>query len=122
MSRESSDLEGWVPELDGKMALERVIDLAFDYRGNTTIVKTDGSEMVAYVFNRDKEAQEPFIQVYDQQGDGPFTIPYAEIETIRFTGKDTAAGQSWEAWGKRREAQKAKQAARSPNREQLGAA
>lgn len=103
MEQERS-LEGWTPELDGSMTLERVIDLAFDYRGNTTIVCTDGSEMVAYVFNRNKDVAEPFIQVFDDKGDGPFTIPYARIQSIKFTGKDTAAGRSWEAWVKRREA------------------
>ena len=107
MSEEKS-LEGWVPELGPSLSLPQVIDLAFDYRGNTTIVKTDGTEVVGYVFNRNPEAPQPYMEYFDESGTGPFTIPYSEIENIRFTGKDTAAGKSWEAWVKRREKEKAK--------------
>ena len=42
-------LEGWVPEIGPYLALDEVIEFAFDYRGNTTIIKTDGTEAVGYV-------------------------------------------------------------------------
>lgn len=96
-------LEGWVPQIGAFLSLEEVIEHAFDYRGNTTVVKRDGTEVVGYVFNRDRGAPEPFIQVFDEAGDGPFRIAYADIATIRFTGRDTAAGNSWKAWMERRE-------------------
>lgn len=99
-------LEGWVPEIGPDLTLEQVIDHAFDYRGNTTLVLADGEERVAYVSNRDASAAEPFVQIFDEAGEGPITIPYADIRTIRFTGKDTAAGKSWEAWVKRKAAEK----------------
>jgi hypothetical protein len=75
-----------------------LIERAFDYRGNTTVVTTDGAEIEGYVFNRNADAPEPFIQLFDMAGDGPITILYAAIRTIRFTGKDMAAGNSYEAW------------------------
>jgi hypothetical protein len=75
-----------------------VIERAFDYRGNTTVVRTDGTEIEGYVFNRNADVPEPFIQLFDVAGEGPITIPYAHIRTIRFTGRDTAAGGSYEAW------------------------
>ena len=102
--------EGWVPEIGEDLPLSRVIDLAFDYRGNTTVVKTDGTEVRGYVFNRNAEAPEPFIQMFDASGAGPFKIPYAEIRTIKFTGKDTAAGNSYAAWLKRKEKERAERA------------
>ena len=43
-------LEGWVPQIGEYLTLAEVIDFAFDYRGNTTLVKTDGTEVVGYVF------------------------------------------------------------------------
>ena len=104
-------LEGWVPQINDYLSIREVIDFAFDYRGNTTVVKRDGSELVGYVFNRDADAAEPFIQLFDEQGEGPFTIAYREIANIRFTGKDTAAGNSWKAWVERREKEKALRAA-----------
>jgi hypothetical protein len=100
-------LEGWAPEPGPTLSLGRIIDLAFDYRGNTTVVKTDGSELDGYVFNRSAEAPEPFIQMFDGAGNGPIRIPYREIRTIRFTGKDPAAGNSYAAWLRRREQERA---------------
>ena len=100
-------LEGWVPQINDYMSLREVVEFAFDYRGNPTVVKGDGSEVVGYIFNRNSDAPEPFIQLFDEQGDGPFTIPYRDIATIRFTGKDTAAGNSWKAWVERKEKEKA---------------
>ena len=100
-------LEGWVPQINDYTSLHEVVDFAFDYRGNTTVVKTDGSEVVGYIFNRNADVPEPFIQLFDEQGNGPFAIPYRDIVTIKFTGKDTAAGNSWKAWVERREREKA---------------
>jgi hypothetical protein len=100
-------LEGWVPQINDYMSLQEVVEFAFDYRGNTTVVKGDGSEIVGYIFNRNSDAPEPFIQLFDERGDGPFNIPYRDIATIKFTGKDTAAGNSWKAWVERKEKEKA---------------
>ena len=106
-------LEGWVPQINEYLLLGEVVEFAFDYRGNTTVVKRDGIEIVGYIFNRNAEADQPFIQLFDEQGDGPFTIPYRDIATIRFTGKDTAAGNSWKAWVERKEKEKALRGAAS---------
>ena len=104
---EQASLEGWTPEIGGSLTLERVIDLAFDYRGNVTIVRADGTETVGYVSNRDARAAYPFVELFDERGDGPFKLRYGEIANIKFTGKDTAAGKSWEAWVARRDKEKA---------------
>ena len=97
-----------MPQINDYTSLREVVDFAFDYRGNTTVVKTDGTEVVGYIFNRDADAPEAFIQLFDEQGDGPFTISYRDIVTIKFTGKDTAAGNSWKAWLERKEMEKEK--------------
>ncbi len=103
--------EGWMPMLGEDLTLADVIDLAFDYRGNVTVVKTDGTESVGYIFNRNRDVPEPFLQMFDQAGNGPFKILYSEIENIKFTGKDTAAGKSWAAWVERKERERPQQAA-----------
>ena len=90
------------------MTLARVIDIAFDYRGNVTVVKADETETVGYISNRNHSVPEPFLQMFDEKGDGPFKLLYSEVRNIRFTGRDTAAGKSWEAWVKRREREKAR--------------
>jgi len=99
-------LEGWTPEIGPFLTLVEVVEFAFDYRGNTTIVKVDGTEVLGYVFNRDRTGPRPFIQFFDEEGAGPYSLPYAEIATIKFTGKDAAAGTSWKAWLERKEREK----------------
>ena len=99
---EGKSREGWEPEIGRGLSLAEVIEEAFDYRGDVTVVGTDDTEMVGYLFNRDGDVAEPFIQMFDQTGTGPIRIPYAEIRTIRFTGRDTAAGKSYEAWLRRK--------------------
>ena len=98
-------LEGWAPGPD--VPLSEVIDRAFDYRGNVTLDLHAGGELSGYLFNRDAHAREPFVQLFDTAGEGPLTLRYADIRAIRFTGKDTAAGNSYAAWLERRAAAKA---------------
>jgi hypothetical protein len=93
-------LEGWEPAIGVEASLEDVVERAFDYRGDVTVVRRDGTELVGYLFNRNAETR--VVQMFDRAGDGPFTVPYAEIRTIRFTGRDTAAGRSYEAWLRRK--------------------
>ena len=107
MSAEETSLEGWQPRVGDDVSLADVVERAFDYRGDVTVVRADGSELVGYLFNRDADAAEPFVQVFAQGGDGPHRIRYSDIRTIRFTGKDTAAGSSYAAWLRRRAATKA---------------
>jgi hypothetical protein len=108
-------LEGWAPEPDAELPLAHLVDLAFDYRGNTTVVKRDGTDVVGYVFNRDAEAPVPYLEMFDADGGGPYRIPYAEVRTIHFTGRDTAAGKSYAAWLARKQAEKAGRAAAPPS-------
>ena len=102
--------QGWVPDIGPYLTLEEVIEHAFDYRGNVTVIRRDGTELVGYLFNRDAQAPEPFVQVIDEAGDGPIRIRYSEIANVRFTGKDTAEGNSWKAWIERKEREKAQSA------------
>jgi hypothetical protein len=100
-------LEGWDPGLVDGPDLAYVVERAFDYRGDVTVVERDGGERVGYVFNRNAEAHEPFVQMFERDGGAPVTIPYAQIASIRFTGRDTAAGNSYAAWLRSRDAARA---------------
>lgn len=94
-------LEGWAPRVGDEVSLTRVIDLAFDYRGDVTVVFTDGRDLTGYVYNRERDVADPYLQLFDPSG-ASHTLRYAEIRTLRFTGRDTAAGASYEAWLRRR--------------------
>jgi len=90
-----------VPAVGVEVPLEEVIDCAFDYRGDVTVVMADGRELTGYVYNREREVPEPYLQMFEPTGVSR-TLCYAAIRTVRFTGRDTAAGKSYEAWLRRK--------------------
>src|SRR5207247_9763304 len=89
--KDTESLEGWVPEIGDRVTLEEVIERAFDYRGNVTVVRADGARLEGYVFNRNRDVPVPFIQVFDRAGAGPYDILYSDTRTTRFTGEDPPA-------------------------------
>ena len=108
-------LEGWAPEPGPDLPLARIVELAFDYRGNITVARRDGTELYGYVFNRDIDTPVPYLEMFDAEGGGPYRIAYAEVRTIHFTGKDTAAGKSYAAWLARKQVEKAGHTADPPS-------
>ena len=93
-------VEGWVPELATEDDLRAALEEAFDYRGDVTITRKDGSRVEGYVFDRRSGATlaESVVRVIPRDGSGKVAIPYSDIAGLAFTGRDTAAGKSWEAW------------------------
>jgi hypothetical protein len=65
-----------------------------------------------YIFNRDAHAKPPRIEMFLKGSDDPRIIPYADIESIAFTGKDTANGKSWDAWVSKKGAERQAEAER----------
>jgi len=109
MAREGS-LQGWDPsDADGVLIAE-LVDYAFAYRGDISLEAVDGRTIVGYLFNRDSTGRRgaaggtPFAEVIEAKTGARLRLPYAQIRTIRFTGRDAAAGQSGEAWQRRHDA------------------
>ena len=94
------NLEGWVPPLAGEAELRAALDQAFDYRGDVTLTLKDGRKIEGYVFDRRPGADlaSSRIRMLTADRDEKISIPYAEIAALAFSGRDTAAGRSWEAW------------------------
>jgi hypothetical protein len=93
-------LEGWVPELAGEEEVRQALEKAFDYRGDVTITRKDGSKVEGYIFDRrtGKTLAESAVRLYPKNADQKISIPYSEIAALAFSGRDTAAGKSFEAW------------------------
>jgi hypothetical protein len=85
-------------------SIERLIDMAFEYRGDVTLDRTDGTQLAGYLFNRNGSGAQPYAQIETAEG-VRHRIAYADVKNVRFTGKDMAAGKSYEAWKRRREVQ-----------------
>ena len=101
--REREQLEGWIPELASDADVREALEKAFDYRGDITITRKDGSKVEGYVFDRrnGKTLADSYVRVIPTGQRSKLTVPYAEIAGLAFTGRDTAAGKTFEAWVKK---------------------
>ena len=103
------NLQGWVPAMASEEEIRAAFEKAFDYRGDVTITLKNGNKIEGYVFDRRAESprlSECIVRVMPKEG-GRLTIAYSEIAALAFTGKDTAAGKSFEAWVKKYKEKKA---------------
>lgn len=94
------NLEGWVPELAQAEELRAALEQAFDYRGDVLITRKDGSKVEGYVFDRrsGRNLEDSCVRILPKSGGGKVSVSYAEIAALAFTGRDMAAGKSWETW------------------------
>ena len=92
--------EGDQPALSSPQALRDAVERAFDYRGDVTLETDAGQVLEGYIFDRQKEGDDPYLRMMLPDG-SKVTVRYAQITRIAFTGKDTAAGKSWETWVKK---------------------
>ena len=94
------NLEGWIPELAGEDEVRAALEKAFDYRGDITITRKDGSKVEGYLFDRrsGKTLAESIVRLYPKDSSQKVVISYADIAALAFSGRDTAAGKSFDAW------------------------
>ena len=102
-------LEGWIPQLATEEEIRVALEKAFDYRGDVTITRKDGSKIEGYLFDRRTAAtlKDSGVRLLPKNAKEKISISYADIASLAFTGRDTAAGKSWEAWMKKYAAKKA---------------
>ena len=107
--RERENLEGWIPQFAGEEEIRLALEKAFDYRGDITITLKSGEKVEGYIFDRrtGKSLTDSVVRLYPKSGNQKISISYADIAALAFTGKDTAAGKSWEAWMQRYREKKA---------------
>jgi hypothetical protein len=96
-------LEGWVPDLASEEEIRQALEKAFDYRGDVTITRKDGSKVEGYIFDRrsGKTLGDSLVRLFPKDSSQKISVPYSEIAALSFSGRDTAAGKSWEAWVKK---------------------
>jgi hypothetical protein len=97
-SREN--MQGWVPDLARQQDLLVALERAFDYRGDVTITRKDGTKIEGYIFDRRKAAAlaDSFVRILPRDSNQKVSVSYADVSRLEFTGRDTASGKSWEAW------------------------
>jgi hypothetical protein len=97
------NLEGWIPQLATEEEIRAALEKAFDYRGDVTITRKDGSKVEGYLFDRRSAAtlKDSVVRLLPKDTKEKLSVSYADIAALAFTGRDTAAGKSWEAWMKK---------------------
>ena len=98
--REREQLEGWIPQLATESEINAALEKAFDYRGDVTLTLKDGRIVAGYVFDRrtGRTLAESAVRIMPATERTKLTVRYAEIAALAFTGRDTAAGKTFEAW------------------------
>jgi len=91
---------GWVPELASEDEIRVALEKAFDYRGDVTLTLKSGSKVEGYIFDRvaGPSLATSFVRLLPKTSNERLKVCYADISALAFTGRDTAAGKSFEAW------------------------
>lgn len=85
-------------------SLQEIVEIAFDYRGDVTLLLRDRDDLVGYLANRSICRQVPaesWIEVFPAAGGPRRRISLVAIRGLILSGKDVASGKSWENWLKK---------------------
>jgi hypothetical protein len=106
--REREQLEGWIPTLATEAEVREALEKAFDYRGDITITRKDSTQVQGYLFDRrtGPTLDSSYVRIIpsnsgNKQQPTKLSIPYSDIAALAFTGRDTAAGKTFDAWVKK---------------------
>lgn len=108
--RDRENLEGWIPSMASESEVREALEKAFDYRGDVTITRKDGTVVEGYLYDRrsGSSLESSLIRMIVTPVKGVVStevqrinIPYSEIAALNFSGRDTAAGRTFEAWVKK---------------------
>ena len=98
------NLEGWIPSLATDDEIRAAFEKAFDYRGDVTLTLKDGVQVEGYIFDRrsnGKTLADCIVRLFPKTEDRKISVSYADVARVEFTGRDTAAGKSFETWVKK---------------------
>jgi hypothetical protein len=105
--REKENLEGWIPALATDTEIREALEKAFDYRGDVTLTLKDGRVVEGYLYDRRSmpTLEASVVRLIPTPKPGQPVerqmVSYAEIAALQFSGRDTAAGKTFEAWVKK---------------------
>lgn len=95
-------LQGAIFRPNSEQEMLKVIELAFGYRGDVTLELKSGESVHGYLFNRVLDGPRSCVELFQPGRAGSRRIPCREIHAFHFTGHDTASGESWETWVRKR--------------------
>lgn len=115
---EKGELEGWIAPVATERELREAVEKAFDFRGDVSLTLQDGRVLEGYIFDRcdgGGALGDCYLRMMLKDGDQRVVVKYGEIAGLAFTGRDAAAGKSFETWVKKYRGGNPKSEARMPN-------
>lgn len=96
-------IQGLIVSREDERAFIDALEKAFDYRGDVTLDLMDGRRVTGYIFDRQtgRTPADSYLRLMTAESDDKVVITYDTIARIEFTGRDTAAGKSFETWLKK---------------------
>jgi hypothetical protein len=83
-------------------SFEAALEAARDFRGDVTLGLVDGTTMEGFVFDTvESGGRIARVRMLPSDGGPRRTVDAAQIRCVAFTGKDAAAGKTWENWVRR---------------------
>ena len=101
--RVREQLEGWIPAMASDAEVREALEKAFDYRGDITVTLKDGSQVAGYLFDRrtGPTLSTSYLRLIPANDKTKLRVAYADVAALAFTGRDTAAGKTFDAWVKK---------------------
>jgi hypothetical protein len=97
-AEESGPSQGW-----SAPASAEALRVAFEYRGDVTLLLDDDTRVDGYLSNLTDDA----IRLWCRGETDQLEIPIRHIKHVELTGRNTASGKSWQTWMKKQEAAQA---------------
>ena len=99
-STHPENLEGWIPSLATPEEVRVALEKAFDYRGDVTLTFLDGSKLEGYVFDRrvGDTLEDSCVRLLPKDTAERVVVFFDQIAALTFTGRDNAAGKSFDTW------------------------
>ena len=98
MTEAETPRQGFVAERQDAERFEFALNEAVEYRGDVTFTTTDGTTIEGYIFDLTGSVEDGSIGYMTRDDKSPQRMDVTSINSIEFSGKDTAEGKSFETW------------------------
>jgi hypothetical protein len=96
--------EGTTAPLGNDAEVRAAVEAAFDYRGDVSLRLKDGRAFEGYIFDRRADREnlaQCTLRFTPRDASEKIIIRYSDLAHLAFTGRDAAAGKSFETWVKK---------------------
>lgn len=86
---------------DNEAEFSAALAAAVDYRGDVTIEFDDDSQEVGYLFDLTGDITNGTVGFMTKKDTSPRRLAASKIQSVSFSGRDTAEGKSFDSWIKK---------------------